>query len=98
MTPEALVRLAEMDESLFLELDLHESHLQLDPTRHIRQALIDGRKMGKPVVKIIHGRGFGVLQDKTRRYLGQLQRREEITYFRASDRLDEIGAVIYIVI
>ncbi len=98
MTPEALVRLAEMDESLFLELDLHEAYLQIDPVRHIQQALIDGRKMGKPVVKLIHGRGAGVLQDKARRCLEQLRRKEKLVYFRSSDRLDELGAVIYIVI
>jgi DNA-nicking Smr family endonuclease len=96
MQPNALIRLAELDESVCYILDLHESYLQLDPVRHVRQAIIDGRKAGKDVVKIIHGRGAGVLQDKVRRFLDQEQRKGRISYFRASDRLDELGAVLYV--
>ncbi|MBP9762089.1 Smr/MutS family protein [Patescibacteria group bacterium] len=96
MRPNALIRLAELDESVCYILDLHESYLQLDPVRHVNQAIIDGRKMGKEVIKIIHGRGAGILQDKVRRFLDQEQRKGRIGYFRASDRLDELGAVIYV--
>ncbi len=97
MTAEALIRLAELDESVCHVIDLHDSSLQLDPTRHIAQAIIDARKMGKEVVKIIHGRGAGILQDRVRRFLEQERRKGKIGYFRPSDRLDELGAVMYIV-
>jgi DNA-nicking Smr family endonuclease len=98
MTPEALIRLAELDDSVCHELDLHASHLQLDPTRHIAQALKDTKKMGKDVLKIIHGRGAGILQNTTRRFLDQAQRKGAIQYFRASDRFGELGAVIYVIV
>ena len=97
MTPEALVRLAELDASICYEIDLHESLLQLDPTRHVADALRDAQKTGSDVVKIIHGRGAGVLQEKIRRFLEKEQRKGMVGYFRASDRLDEIGAVLYVV-
>lgn len=98
MSPEALVRLAELDESICWTIDLHESLLQLDPTRHVAQALQDAHKSGKKVTKVIHGRGVGVLQDKIRRFLEKERRQLHIQYFRASDRLDEIGAVLYVVL
>lgn len=98
MSPEALIRLAELDESVCYVIDLHESLVQLDPTRHVAQGLVDAKKTGKEVVKIIHGRGKGILQDKIRRFLDQKQRRQEILYVRASDELNEIGAVLYVVL
>ena len=96
MTPEALIRLAELDESICWTIDLHESLLQIDPNRHVAQAIKDAQKSGKEVVKIIHGRGAGILQGKIRRFLEKERRQERIAYFRASDRLDEIGAVLYV--
>lgn len=98
MTPEALVRLAEMDGSMCYELDLHAAYLQIDPTRHIEEAIRDARKMGKEVVKIIHGRGTGALQQTTRRTLERLKRNGTINYMRASDRYEELGAVMYVVV
>lgn len=98
MSPEALVRLAELDESVCWSIDLHESLLQLDPTRHVTQGIVDAKKTGKAVVKIIHGRGAGILQDTIRRFLDKERRNERILYFRPSDRLDEIGAVVYVVL
>ncbi len=98
MSPESLVRLAELDESVCWTIDLHESWLQLDPVRHVSQALQDARKSGKNVTKIIHGRGAGVLQDKIRRFLEKERRLDRIQYFRSSDRLNEIGAVLYVVL
>ncbi len=98
MTPEAQVRLAELDESICWVIDLHDEHLQFDPTRHVEQGLKDTRKAGKDVLKIIHGRGAGVLQDKIRRWLERERRKGAIAYFRASDRLEEIGGVLYVVL
>ena len=79
-------------------VDLHEGYLQIDVTRHAEQAIKDARKLGKPVVKIIHGRGKGVLQDVLRRWLSKQLFHKKIAYFRASDRFDEMGAVIYVVV
>jgi DNA-nicking Smr family endonuclease len=98
MSPEALIRLAELDSSICIELDLHESSLQIDPTRHLAQAVVDCRKQGKDVLKVIHGRGTGILQAVVRRYLEREQRQGRIQTFRPSDRLGELGAVIYVVV
>lgn len=97
MTPEARVRLAEIDESICWIIDLHEERMQLDPVRHVEQGIKDARKAGKDVLKIIHGRGAGILQDKIRRWLDRERRKGAIAYFRPSDRLEEIGGVLYVV-
>ena len=86
------------DDHDVLTLDLHEDHLQLDPTRHIAQALKDARKMERRVIKVIHGRGRGILQAQVQRWLEAAMRKGDIAYFRASDRLSELGAVIYVVV
>lgn len=99
MTPHEQIASAEMagDAGCFV-IDLHESHLQMDPVRHVEQAMKDAKKEGRTVLKIIHGRGKGVLQELLRRWLNKQKLQQRVTYFRASDRLDEMGAVIYVVV
>lgn len=99
MSPNELIASAEMagDEGCFV-IDLHEGYLQIDVIRHAEQAIKDARKLGQPVVKIIHGRGKGILQDALRRWLNKQLFAKKIIYFRASDRMDEMGAVLYVVV
>ncbi len=73
------------------ETDLHGRDV-VDAEMETERFLAEAYRQGYPVVKIIHGRGTGTLQDAMRRLLA---RHPLVAYARASGNPHELGAVIY---
>ncbi|HLD18282.1 MAG TPA: Smr/MutS family protein [Patescibacteria group bacterium] len=90
---EALIRAAEMDPSLSV-LDLHGS-CRDEAVRNLDFFLDQGVCQGIPVVRIIHGKGTGTLRETVIRFLAS---HPSVVAFRGSDRPDELGAVVYVVL
>lgn len=76
------------------EVDLHAQTGQ-EAELSVEQALARAHRAKDPVLKIIHGRGSGTLQEVVRR---TLINHAFVAAWRPSFRPEEVGAVIYAVL
>lgn len=91
-TPIQLMSVAEMGGCP--EVDLHGKDV-IDAITTVEGFLARSYRDGEPVVKIVHGKGTGKLQDAIR---SLLRDHPLVVASGGSSRMDEMGAVIYAVI
>jgi DNA mismatch repair protein MutS2 len=89
---ESAVSIAEMGGAP--EVDLHGCDV-VDAEMRVERFLAESYRLGESVVKIVHGRGTGVLQDAMRRLLSN---HSLVAYSRGSTNPHEQGAVMYALI
>ncbi len=76
------------------EVDLH-AQTGKEAELSVEQALSRAYAAKEPVLKVIHGRGSGALQETVRRVLAD---HALVETWRPSFRAEEVGAVIYVVL
>ncbi len=91
-TPIQLMSVAEMGGCP--EVDLHGKDV-IDAETTVEGFLSKAYRHGDSVVKIVHGKGTGTLQDAIRKLLRD---HPLVVASSGSSRMDEMGAVIYAVI
>lgn len=91
-TPMQTISMAEMGGCL--EVDLHGMDA-IGAEATVEGFLSRAYRQGEPVVKIVHGKGTGKLQDAIR---SLLRDHPLVVASGGSSRMDEMGAVIYVVI
>lgn len=88
-------------DALFAEAELDDAILFLDVHGLSREAANDAIDLfldrafcaGEKCVKVVHGKGLGILQTSTQRFLKQ---HAQVAAIHTSLRQEEIGAVVYV--